>query len=302
MGLSTTQEMVDMYFTKNGLRIDDDPEYQKFEYTGIPSAEMYGWPEDYNDPLVPSRNYFLKNDNMVLKQWINREPRFYANITFNGSTWLNTSTEFGKITTDLTNNGNSGYEKCLDNAPMGGYGIRKMAREDRRQELYYNILLRLAEVYLDYAETLSATGDYKEAMKYVNKVRHRAGIPEYGVGQDDNGFQRIAYPENREEVDNRIRRERTVELMFEWNHYFDVRRWKVADMAVGDGWVYPTYHKGGEGGEVHGMNYRSDAPALFEKVVFDTRKFEKKNYLFAIPQEDILRVEKLVQNPGWGIE
>ena len=31
-------------------------------------------------------------------------------------------------------------------------------------------------------------------------------------------------------------------------------------------------------------------------------KFEKKNYLFAIPQEDILRVEKLVQNPGWGIE
>lgn len=58
MGLSTTQEMVDMYFTKNGLRIDDDPEYQKFEYTGIPSAEMYGWPEDYNDPLVPSRNYF----------------------------------------------------------------------------------------------------------------------------------------------------------------------------------------------------------------------------------------------------
>ena len=53
---------------------------------------------------------------------------------------------------------------------------------------------------------------------------------------------------------------------------------------------------------MHGMNYRSDAPAFFEKVVFDTRKFEKKNYLFAIPQEDILRVEKLVQNPGWGIE
>ena len=42
---------------------------------------------------------------------------------------------------------------------------------------------------------------------------------------------------------------------------------------------------------------------IFRKVGrFDTRKFEKKNYLFAIPQEDILRVEKLVQNPGWGIE
>ena len=35
MGFSTTQEMVDLYFTNKGLRIDDDPDYQKFEYTGI---------------------------------------------------------------------------------------------------------------------------------------------------------------------------------------------------------------------------------------------------------------------------
>lgn len=67
MGFFIIQEMVDMYFIKNGLRIDDDFEYQKFEYMGILFVEMYGWFEDYNDLLVFLCNYFLKNDNMVLK-------------------------------------------------------------------------------------------------------------------------------------------------------------------------------------------------------------------------------------------
>lgn len=89
---------------------------------------------------------------------------------------------------DLINNGNFGYEKCLDNVLMGGYGICKMVREDRRQEFYYNILFCLVEVYLDYVEILSVMGDYKEVMKYVNKVCYCVGILEYGVGQDDNGF------------------------------------------------------------------------------------------------------------------
>jgi putative outer membrane protein, probably involved in nutrient binding len=309
LSLSTNQEMVDLYFTDKGLRIEDDPDYSQYEYSDVPDESLYTLTENYDNPADPDRNYFLARNeyenkpNYVLKQWLHREPRFYANITVNGSTWLNTSiSEYGKITTDLTVDGNSGFNQCQDATVIAGYAVRKMARQDRLNGKYYDILLRLAEVYLDYAETLSATGDYKGAMDYVNKIRHRAGIAEYGTGTDANGFQRITYPENRTDVDNRIRRERTIELMFEWNHYFDVRRWRVADMEQGDGWVYPTYHNGGEGGEVHGMSYKENVPKFFRKKVIDTRKFEKKNYLFPIPQEDILRINKLVQNPGWGIE
>ena len=40
-------------------------------------------------------------------------------------------------------------------------------------------------------------------------------------------------------------------------------------MAVGDDWIYPKYHRGGEGGPIHGMAFRSDAPAFFEKVVVE---------------------------------
>ncbi|RAZ95224.1 RagB/SusD family nutrient uptake outer membrane protein, partial [Klebsiella oxytoca] len=91
-----------------------------------------------------------------------------------------------------------------------------------------------------------------------------------------------------------IRLERRLDLAFEGHRFFDVRRWKVADMAVGDDWIYPKYHRGGEGGPIHGMAFRSDAPAFFEKVVVETRTFLPKHYLFPIPDEDVRRNPKMV--------
>ena len=241
-----------------------------------------------------------------MKQWANREPRFYTNITFNGSTWLKTDTPREKITTELTFNGNSGYAHANWDTPYTGYGMRKMAPKEGRSgaNRHCATLLRLADMYLGYAETLSACGQRDEAIEYVNKIRARAGIPGYGAAgtTDDNGFECIPYEDTRDGVDKRIHRERLVELMFEWNHFFDVRRWKVADMPVGDDWIYPKYHKGGEGGPIHGMAFRSDAPAFFEKVVVETRTFLPKHYLFPIPDEDVRRNPKMVQNLGWTTE
>ena len=102
--------------------------------------------------------------------------------------------------------------------------------------------------------------------------------------------------------DKRIRRERLIELAYEWNYYYDVRRWKVADMAVGDDWIYPSYHRGGQGGDIHGMNSKADFPAFFEKVVTETRVFNKRHYLFPIPDQEIRRNPKMVQNLGWNAE
>lgn len=309
LGFGTTQEMVDLFYTDKGLRIVDDSDYQ--EYEGIPSEDMYTVAEDYNDPVVPERNYFLKRNekenkpNYVLKQWAHREPRFYVNITFNGSTWLNTTTNQGKVTTDFTVNGNSGVNKASHDAPKEGYGVRKMAPLNGTWTGKHSAnLLRLADMYLGYAEVLSACGRYEEAMKLVNAVRERAGVPGYGNkgGTDGNGYNFLPYTENRDEVDKRIRRERLIELAYEWNRYFDVRRWKVADMAVGDDWIYPSYHKGGEGGDIHGMNYKAEVPGFFEKVVTESRVFNKKHYLFPIPDADIRRNPKMVQNYGWAVE
>lgn len=307
MGFGTSQEMVDLFFTEKGLRIVDDPDYQAVAYGigEVPDASKYGWDSDYNNPADPDRQYFASNTNLTLKEWANREPRFYVNITFNGSTWLNDQdAQFGKFTTNLTRNGQNGYTAAGHDVPYSAYGIRKRAWHAGNQEIHAATLLRLADMYLGYAECCSAVGDYETAIDYVNLIRNRAGIPEYGSGQDSNGNNRIALSDiglstNRTDVDKVIRRERLVELAFEWNHFFDVRRWKVADMAVGDDWIYPSYHTGGEGGELHGLNYMADPPEFFQKVVFDTRVFGPQHYLFPIPDAEIRRNPEMVQNYGW---
>ena len=296
LGFGTSQQMVDMYFTDKGLRIEDDPDY--VEYEGIPGPEHYGWETDYNDPFNPSRNYFKKNTNKTLKQWANREPRFYVAITFNGSTWLKTDTSAGEVTTELTYNGNSGFAAANWDAPYSGYGFRKpYAIEGKSNTNNYVCLLRLSDMYLGYAECCAALEDYDTALEYVNKIRARAGVPLYGdaAGQ-------ISVPQTEVEVTKRVRRERLVELAYEWNRFFDVRRWKAADgKSVDADWLYPEWHTGGEGGAFIGMNYMADAPEFFEKVVLENRVFSDKMYFFPIPENDVLRNPKMVQNYGWSV-
>lgn len=304
LGFGVSQELVDLFFTDKGLRIDDDPDYQKNEYTGIPDASKYGSATDYNDPVVPSRNYFKANSNLTLKQWEHRDPRFYVCVTYNGSTWLNTETTAGEVTTELYYNGNSGNKEKAHDTPYTGYGFRKTARSSKEsgRDNHYSGNLRLADMYLGYAEALAECGDAPGAIDQINVVRRRAGIPEYGTGTDANGLECVDYVARGYNVRDLVRRERLVELACESNHFFDVRRWRVADMATGDGWIYPTYHKGGEGGELHGLNYLEDAPRFFEKVVMQTRIFEPRHYFMPIPDADVRRNPLMVQNYDWKVE
>lgn len=287
-GKSITQEMVDMYFTNNGLRVDEDPAYKTSGF----STKAYNNPFNTSFIFAPLNTY---------NQWVNREPRFYADVTFNGSIWLNTNPS--KIVTTTYFNGNSGKNIGGNDYPVTGYIVRKGAPLGAWGSGSRScVLLRLAEIYLNYAEACNETGRLDEAIKYVNLIRQRAGVPEYGNGGgvDSNGFTRIPYPATKDDIRNRIRRERTIELAFENQRYFDVRRWKVADMPVGDGWVYPTYHEGGEGGDYHGLDVSQDPPTkFFQKVVFEKRAFTAKHYFFPIPQNELNIDKKLVQNTGW---
>lgn len=259
-GLGATQNMVDAFFMKNGRSITD------------PLSQYVS--SGYADFQAPNTTHTSSTYN----QWVNREPRFYVNITYDGSTWLNT--DFGEIVTRLYNTGNSGRKTGGGDYSPTGYIVRKamgLGRWNVNDRTL--ILIRLAEIYLSYAECLNeATPNDPDILKYLNLIRERAGIPLYGSSE-------LPAPAGQAAMRDAIRRERRVELAFENNRFFDVRRWKIAEQT--------------ENGPMYGLNINADMPEFLNVVSFETRVFNKRHYFFPLPSDDINNDKELVQNPGW---
>ncbi|WP_158828594.1 RagB/SusD family nutrient uptake outer membrane protein [Mucilaginibacter lacusdianchii] len=261
-GLGATQNQVDAFFTANGRSIDDPASgYQTAGFT------------DYQAPGSPiATNTF--------NQWVNREPRFYVNITYHNSVWLNTS--FGNIITEFTANGNSGKATGGNDYTVTGYAVRKaMGLGNWRESNRPVILYRVGNLFLDYAEALNESnpGD-PDILKYLNQIRERAGIPQYGTGTNA-----LPVPATKEAMRDAIRKERRSELAFENVRFFDTRRWKIAETT--------------DNGPIYGLNITKNAPEFFTVIPFETRVFTKRHYLFPIPSKDVNADNLMVQNPGW---
>jgi hypothetical protein len=259
-GLGATQGQVDAFFMSNGRSISDAA--SGYIRTGYSDYKPAGAPE--------ARSTY--------NQWVNREPRFYVNITYDNSIWLNVNN--GLITTRLYNTGNSGKKTGGGDYCPTGYVVRKAMGLGKWDENNRPVILyRLANVYLDYAEALneSAPGD-PDILRYVNLIRERAGIPQYGSAG-------LAAPGDQAAVREAIRSERRVELCFENVRFFDTRRWKIAEQT--------------DNGPIMGLNISADLPDFLNVVPFETRVFTKRHYLFPIPSKDVNSDNLMVQNPGW---
>jgi hypothetical protein len=267
-----TQQAVDAFFTANGRSIDDPAS----GYTEVGTTST-------------ANNYYAAGTSNM---YVNREPRFYVNITFNLSKWINNAsnnnsgTGASPITIQLYKGGNSG-QYTGRNWSRTGYVVRKMVNPnskvgpdqiaDRAE-----IIFRLGEIYLNYAEALNeyAPGN-ADIKKYINLIRERAGIPQYGSAANQ-----VPEPTNQAAWRDAIRKERRVELAFESFRYFDTRRWKIADQT--------------DGGPFYGMDVNATTSVDFQKrVVFENRVFLKKNYLWNIIQSELNKDKNLVGNPGW---
>ncbi len=259
--LGATQKIVDAYYMANGLPITDAA--SGYESSGF---------ENFRAPFdVSARSTF--------KAWADREPRFYVGITYNRSYWLNQGSNSSEVITVMELSGNSGRKQSTSDVSPTGYIVRKnVATNDNSRG---SVQLRLAQIYLDYAEALNEYApNNADILTYLNLVRQRAGIPTYG-----NGAGQITPPASQTAMRNAIRRERQVELAFENVRYFDCRRWKTAATEFA--------------GEVFGMNMFADGNAFYDKTLIETRVFRQRDYLFPIPNNEILKNELMVQNPGW---
>ena len=238
-----------------------------------PTEDLVGSYEMSNGKMIsnPASGYDLQDP------YTNRDPRFYASILYNGAEWR------GK-TMETFVDGLSGpgiQDQYATSVSMTGYYSRKFINQnnivaytiDKANENW--ILIRYAEVLLNYAEAQLNLGNEDEAKIYINMVRERAGMPP------------VPDLETGEELIARYRNERKVELSFEEIHFFDVRRWKTAPNVVGV--------------PVHKMHIvkNDDGTFTYDVQEMEDRAWRDAFYHLPIPGDEIQKNSNLEQNSGW---
>lgn len=267
-----TQELVDAYQMANGL----DP-ILGYDANGKPiiNAES-GYVEDGNTSVASDKGYWPSG---VRNMYTNREPRFYASINFAGQVW-----KHGHAL-ELWYNGVDGKKYGSSDYCKTGYLMRKHNNINITSNPWsvtkttYNFF-RTGELYLNYAEALNEyAGPVDEVYAAVNAIRERAGLPELTEGL------------SKEEMRERIKHERRIELVFESHRFFDVRRWMDAVET--------------DNRPIHCLNiYEGTSISdnrFYERVVCENRVFESpKHYFFPLLQSEVDKnPENMVQNLGW---
>ncbi|MCQ2151949.1 MAG: RagB/SusD family nutrient uptake outer membrane protein [Bacteroidales bacterium] len=269
-GFNPTQAIVDMYEMADG-----STPITGYNNDGSPIINTNsGYTEDgFAAADDPDGRWVAGVSNM----YVNREPRFYASINFNGAVFKGHQIELWKTGAD--GQGNEGRDYCTT-----GYLLKKHANPDCNipQGIFQLVswpLFRLGEVYLNYAEALNeAEGPIDDVYKYVNAIRDRSGLPGLPSGL------------NKDQMRERIRHERQIELSFETHRYFDCHRWMIAQQT--------------ESGPVYGMNIAAGTslqdPEYYKRTVVEIRVFPyPQYYLFPIYDSEINKIDGLAQNPYW---
>jgi len=170
------------------------------------------------------------------------------------------------------------------------------------------VLMRLAEVMLNYAETANETGDLPTALDLVKQIRKRAGIE---AGADGNyGIQAA----NKEQMRTAILAERNIELCFEGHRFWDLRRNRkldVLDNGTKHGIEAIAINANGTEMEIKQASALAAAYELKENqfkynVLQVPKNGVKVNivpdtyYFFPISQSVIDRNPQILQNKDWG--
>jgi len=211
--------------------------------------------------------------------FLNREPRFYASVLYNGASWMGNIIQTYEGGRDMGN----------VNSTKTGFYLKKFMSEDAQwfggtpgSTFHCFPFIRYAEILLNFAEAMNEAYGPEDAgslgmtaLAAINMVRARADVPPLPSGLSP------------EEIRIRIQHERRIELAFEEHRHLDVRRWKLAESVFGK--------------PVHGLKILSagDNSYTYDRKVAQNRVFRPEMYLYPIPQSEINRNSSLDQNTGW---
>ncbi|MDU1890814.1 MAG: RagB/SusD family nutrient uptake outer membrane protein [Dysgonomonas sp.] len=297
----TTQKQVDAYYMLDGT---DVPGKDKEIGRGDGSSRVSGFVTQ--DDVNNGRYKPLKAG--VSLQYAKKEPRFYASISYNGSTWnFLSSTKPERRNKDIWYY--RGYQDGRNNTVnwlITGIGIKKYVKPSDSFDEGGTIStkmptdMRYADILLSYAEALNELEssyeieswdgntsytirrDVDEIKKGFQPIRIRAGIPDLksNIYNSKDAFREA------------LKRERQIEFFAEGHRYYDLRRWKDAERE--------------ESIPIYGCNtLMTEAKAeLFHTpvaVTFLPTVFTERTYFWPIATAELKRNKRLTQNPGWEI-
>lgn len=282
--MASTLNMAEKFYSKNGVPIEEDITYSygsRYELTTVPNTDEY--------------KYDLQANYTTVRFHLDREPRFYGTLSFDGGRYFmlsnkndgnafNTSYRSGGnvVPYNVTNYGATGYMVKKYVSPYNTYG----ANQAYNARAYVIPFIRLADLYLLYAETLNESqGPGSEVYDYVNRVRARSGLD--GVVESWGTYSsQPDKPFTKEGMRDIIKRERTVELAFEGKRFWDLRRWKDAAQELNS--------------SIWGWDISQKEPAAFyrPRLMF-IRTFTQRDYFWPISIDELRRNPSLNQNVGW---
>lgn len=252
---------------------DIDPQATGVRSLAVPTQEMI---DMYR--MADGSRFDWNNPEHAANPYLNREPRFYASILYNGAPWKGRTIE-------TFVGGKDGYKEfgteLYPNTTTTGYYIRKLLDEEvtnmdeRGTKDWAEV--RYAEVLINHAEALNESGRPQDALRSLNKVRARAKLPDITETNQAN-LRQI------------IREERTIELAFEGQRYWDLRRWQIAYEVL-------------NGKRMHGMKIIRNTDNTFSYEIVDcdqaNRVFEERYYYFPIPLAEIQNNPLCTQIDKW---
>lgn len=256
----------------------------------------YAEPNLSNGTISPSQNFVdafpmlnglpiteAQSGYNVQSPYTNRDPRLAVNVFYNGVSWLSRPVELFLGGVDRPNTGFDATRQTRT-----GYYLKKFLGNFSTAANYSNVnhnfaIFRYAEILLNYAEAKNELNDQATAYIQLIAIRKRAGIQ-----AGTNNLYGLKPGMDKGEMRQAIQLERRLELAFEEHRFWDLRRWKTADTELNK--------------DILGMNITKNQNGSFtySPVVVDRLVFKTRDYLYPIPQREIIANEgRVTQNPGW---
>ena len=259
--------------------------------------------DDYR--MADGSKFDWSNPVHAAKPYANRDPRFYASILYDGAPWRTRPTDAQKFEPNnmietfraltYVESGTTKVAAGLDtregpiedwNGGYSGYYIRKFVDPTVDHQFVVQqvpwIFFRYAEIVLNYAEASIELNELGDAMTALNQIRRRAGMPEFS-GLDQATLR------------DEYRNERRVEMAFEEQRFFDVRRWMIAPQVFSKNAGGINIYLDGDSPTDRSTwrNYR------YQTYDVQQRAWNDKMYFMPIRLDELNRNNLLKQNPGY---